>query len=145
MAEGLGRRREGSLADRLGLDPDRAMDRLGRFTPLELDDLGCSWWQSGSPIQVLVGVDRSGGVCVAMPTTTGSGPTPVLSATDVCEVAVDDSDWVAELADVVERYARRRRASFRYCRICRTITPPENRSAFRDVCDGCAPALGVVF
>ena len=79
MAEEWGRRREDSLADRLGLDADLATDRLGRFTPAELDDdLGCSWWQSGSPIQVLVGVDRSGRVCVAIPTTKWSGQTPVL-------------------------------------------------------------------
>lgn len=130
------------------MSPNEFLKAYGSFDPIDVagPDASTLWWGSGEPLQVLAGIDQSGTVVVAHPVGLGSGPCDFHWVADAT-VLVDRSakEWQNTFTIEIERIVKLRRKTFCYCRICRTTTGPENRNAFPNVCDGCAPQLGVVF
>ena len=60
-------------------------------------------------------------------------------------VAVVDAQHLTALGEQVSTVVASRRRSFRMCRYCRDLVPPEHRFA-HDVCHGCATRWsGVVY
>lgn len=133
------------LASALGVGPEDLLRELGEFVAVEVDETGdgitsVSWWGSGRPLQVLLGVDVDGRVWVAAPRIAFAGPIPVTVAHRPNLLQEG-----AERRAHVDRVALRTRRRFRYCRQCRTAFPPEYFNTDLGVCDGCASSLGVVF
>lgn len=129
------------LAAALGASDDDVLRALGAgWRPADVaDDTGwAQWFVSGEPAQVLVGV-RGPTLVVARPDPRwDGGADPVTHAVEDREFATEDLVYQAELvAEEVERLARRRRQSFRWCRTCRTLNPPEHMHG-RTECQDCA-------
>ena len=142
------------LADALALDPRTVLRALGGgWTPCAVgardwpaDRWGhATWFVTGQPPQVLVGVDFAA-LVLARPVIAWAGHHPVPTAADVREFARDDVVFQPDLlADAVEELARASRRRLRWCRTCRTPHPPEHMLDRLD-CQTCGKRYrGVVF
>ena len=105
--------------------------------------LATLWFVSGDPIQVLIGVDViTRHVHCHVPVIEWESQTPVLGAGECTGkgAAEDGLDW---LTGAIARAAAKRRRTFRWCSMCRTLTAPENGG---DPCHSCMQTYnGVVF
>ena len=135
------------LADLLGTTADAMADEIGggwRHAPAPdsdeqpgSDDQRRSWFVSGEPLQVMVGVGHRD-VCVAEPEIQWRGHIPVLvPATILGTHALATIGAGGPLRDAVHEAQERRRATFRYCRYCRRLTAPEHQFG-DDICQGCS-------
>jgi hypothetical protein len=104
------------------------------------------WYLTGEPVQLMLCPSGSE-VELAVPVGRGGGGgwrrvwQPAAQRTWL--PAGQQLLWTAPA--VVADFLRRRRSSFRYCRYCRVLTPPEDRLE-SDVCYGCGGAWrGVVY
>lgn len=133
----------GPLAAALGMASPEFVLVYGLFERVEVesDDVdSATWWGSGSPIQVLLGLDERNQVWVAQPRLAFPGGIPVMAAHQ--PQILPPLEKSASLVDRVAATSRRR---FRYCRRCRVAHGPEYFNADSLVCDGCAARSGVVF
>lgn len=78
---------------------------------------------------------------IGLPEVCWDGHTPTMSIIDEVEISLPIDQ--EEVRHIVTRLLRKRRRTFRYCRYCGTVTPPEHGGA---TCHGCRSQwLGVVF
>ena len=98
------------------------------------------WYAAGSPVQLMLRPLEQGRVELGVPSPRGRGAMVFWAVSDRVELAGGPS-LLESAPGVVTDLLRRRRSTFRYCRYCRSLTPPEGRVA-ADVCAACA---GVVF
>ena len=135
------------LADELGVDQRTVLRALGAgWRRAEVRGLewpydrwaGATWFASGQPRQVLLGVDHAA-LVVARPLMRWD-PAPVLGWTDAREFARDDVVFQPGLlADAVDETVRASRRRLRWCRTCRTVNAPEQMHD-REECSACAAA-----
>lgn len=122
------------------------------FTDYDADPSGAGslfgpWYLSGEPVQLMLRPRDGDRVELAVPVGRGGGATLQHVWMPAAErTTLQAGPELLETAPPVVAYVlKRRRAGFRYCRYCRSLTPPEERYAF-DVCFGCAGAwLGIVY
>ena len=132
----------GELAALLGVAPERLLAVTGGgWVPAEVPAAhppGARWFASGVPVQVLLGL-AGRTLAVARPVPRWHGAAGLVTeALDVEELAVDDVELTPEVVTAaVDRAVRRRRGSFRWCPLCRELTPPE-WSHDRHSCSDCA-------
>ncbi|MPQ96594.1 hypothetical protein GB931_01385 [Modestobacter sp. I12A-02628] len=131
-----------ALAALLGEPAERVLRVLGggweraevatRYPP------GAEWFAAGVPAQVLVGVaGRTLAVARPVPRRDPSGGLRT-DAADVAELAVEDMQLAPDVVTAaVDLSVRRRRASFRWCLLCRQLTAPESAHDRRS-CRACA-------
>lgn len=144
--EGIGVRDDASeiLAARLGIDATDFVETFGAgWTPVVTtaagglgasDDDGSDWYAAGNPTQLMLDLG-SNGPRTARPRGTWQGPGAlVLIPVDVQPIG-DLMDARPELARVLAAHLRKRRATFRYCRLCYQVTPPEYLEG--DACMSC--------
>lgn len=131
---------EQELADLLGVRHADVVRALGtgwrQEDPFEAAN-GVRWFVSGEPVQVAVGVQGPSFV-LARPLTRWEEGGLDLQPADRREFSRDDllhfPGLVAEAADEI---ASRRRRSFRWCRCCRQVRPPEWFIGAVRVCQRC--------
>jgi hypothetical protein len=135
---------EQELADLLGVaypDVVRALGRGWRRESSVEDEDGVRWFVSGEPAQVAVGV-HGPTFLLARPLTHWGESRVDLQPADRREFAREDllhfPEMVAEEADAI---ASRRRRSFRWCRCCRRVRPPERFQGAGRICEQCEYAL----
>lgn len=146
----------GSFADELGVTVAEFVEALGagwRLLPREhtyeilVHELGRrvgAWFVAGDPFQLALRLD-GGGVGLGVPVARWAGHQPAWGVEHLHTLAGTGPELLVAAPPVVARLLERRRSSFRYCRYCRSLTPPESRSE-RDVCMSCASRwLGVVY
>ncbi|MBW9208630.1 hypothetical protein KV100_03110 [Mumia sp. zg.B21] len=93
------------------------------------------WYVAGKPIQLMLRVNGDL-IDLAVPRPRWFGHR--LEVMPERRETIRRRGWDPELvADVVKNLLRRRRSSFRYCRYCFGLTPPEHLFK-RDTCMGCA-------
>ena len=136
---------EQELADLLGVRYAEVVRALGTGWRREFEDRdGVRWFVSGEPAQVAVGVHGPRFV-LARPLTRWDEGGLDLQPADRREFGRDDllhfSEVVAEEADAI---ASRRRRSFRWCRMCRRVHPPEWFVGTERVCQECESALATL-
>jgi hypothetical protein len=132
---------EQELAGLLGVGYPDVVRALGtgwrRETPADEDE-HVRWFVSGEPAQVAVGVAGPGFV-LARPLTRWDEARVQLQPADRREFGRADllfcPDVVAEAAEAI---AARRRRSFRWCRTCRRVQPPEWFVGAAAACRQCA-------
>lgn len=132
-----------SLAELLGLPLEQTVEALGagwERCVVRGNGEDRTWFAAGEPVQVLVGVDAEQ-VLVACPVEQPDGGPGGRPGTFAVHVLDSRPWWDADLATWLRRTVvdaqRRRRRSFRYCRYCRLLVPPEGRHS-QDVCRRCA-------
>lgn len=131
---------EQELAELLGVRHLDVVRGLGtgwrREIPVDEQD-GVHWFVSGEPAQVAVGVQGPWFV-LARPLTRWGEDRLDLQPADRREFGRDDllhfPGLVAEAADAI---ASHRRRSFRWCRCCRQVRPPEWFVGASRVCERC--------
>ena len=128
------------LAAALSISEGDLFESAGLLSVVEVHQPEGVWWGSGEPLQVLVGLTNGGAVSAAEPRFEWAGHQLLLRALDLQPVGARD-----ELERQLDDIAKRRRRTFRYCRKCRRMTPPEHRNTGADLCDSCAARSGVVF
>lgn len=104
---------------------------------VENDPLG--WFTQGDPVQIMMRAAHEG-LELARPH--GRWETSYQLAIvpdDVVRVGLVDG-WTDRAEHHVSAILRRRRSTFRYCRYCRNITPPEQRDG-RDYCYPCSETI----
>lgn len=120
-----------------GIDFDADPDGVG--------NLYGPWYVAGEPYQLML---RPGGdgVELGIPAGQWAGAhTLSWQSHDRHFVPGTGPSLLVAAAPIVAHLLKRRRASFRYCRYCRRITPPEERLE-RDVCYGCGTAVrGIIY
>jgi hypothetical protein len=131
---------EQALADLLGVryaDVLRALGSGWRREGLPAEADGVEWFVSGEPAQVALGVSGSWFV-LARPLTRWGEDRLDLAAADRQQFGREDllhfPEMVAMAADEI---ASRRRRSFRWCRSCRRVHPPEWFVGTERVCQDC--------
>lgn len=144
-----GETHEAALAGRLGLDVMAFVEAFGAGWELAdtgedrlpSPDVDGDWHVTGEPPQLMLRVDGPGEAVVARPVGRWCGPGRLSYApTDPHRLVRDPADDSATIAALV----RARRASFRYCVLCRRLTPPEYREGAE--CMGCQSRWrGVVY
>ena len=136
---------EAELARLLGVgyaDVVRALGTGWRCeAPAEGSD-GVTWFVSGEPAQVAIGVQGPWFVLARPPTDWGQDrPGPLMS--DGPRFTGDDVLHFPEaVADAAEAIAARRRRAFRWCRSCRRANAPESFVGSAGMCQQCAFAFG---
>jgi hypothetical protein len=126
---------EQEFADLIGVRPEDVVAAVGTgWRRVDDADGGMTWFVSGRPAQVALGV--GGGMVVLRAVTAGELPDVhdegrVFSRDDL----LCAPDWLAQAADEI---ARARRRSFRWCPVCREPHPPEEFAGYRGVCADCA-------
>ena len=138
---------EQELADLLGVRYADVVRALGTGWRQE-DPLGAGngvrWFVSGEPAQVAVGVHGATFV-LARPLTRWDEGGLDLQPADRREFGRHDllhaPEVVAEAADEI---ASRRRRSFRWCRCCRRVRPPEWFVGAERICQECESALAAL-
>ena len=135
------------LAAALGLDTGSFVEVLGSgwHALPQADgeqDQDAAWWAAGEPIQLLLHHGRQQeAVRVAVPNGVWRGHRLVYVPGRTENVSLRDAP--DEIRSTVGQLLKARRSSFRYCRFCRSLTPPEYRHE-PDVCMGCSERwLGV--
>jgi hypothetical protein len=136
---------EQALAELLGVRYADVVRALGTGWRREFEDRGgVQWFVSGEPAQVAVGVHGPTFV-LARPLTRWDEGGLDLQPADRREFGRDDllhfPEVVAEAADEI---ASRRRRSFRWCRMCRRVHPPEWFVGTERVCQECESALATL-
>lgn len=128
---------------RLPLRP--AVDDLHATSAPTADASDAPWFASGTPPQVLLGVSRSGTALVGTPRGQWLGHELVYSPSkDIAEVSIAAPDDLDAFIRAVRAAAERRRRTFRWCDLCRTVMPPEERLEGK-VCMSCGSRyLGIV-
>jgi len=127
---------EQQLADLLGAPYDDVVRAIGSGWRQVGDDLaGVTWFVSGEPPQVAVGV--AAGMLTLAPV---SAIDDMSAAWEVGRSFTRDDllcspEWIAEATDEI---ARARRRTFRWCGRCRRPFAPEDFAGYRGVCNGCA-------
>jgi hypothetical protein len=148
------------LAEAVGLPVTNFVEVFGapwrpyeeRFVDYDADPSGSgnlfgSWYLAGDPVQLMLRPLEPGEVELAVPVARGGGATQDHVWMPAAErLTLDAGPRLLETAPpVVAALLKRRRSGFRYCRYCRSLTPPEERYA-PDVCYGCAGAwLDIVY
>ncbi|MGY1620193.1 hypothetical protein ACI797_25925 [Geodermatophilus sp. SYSU D00691] len=131
---------EQALAEALGVRyPDvlRALGTGWRRASIATD--GAEWFVSGEPAQVAVGVTGPWFVLARPLTRWGSGVD--LQPADQRQFGRDDLLYDSEIvAAGADEIASRRRRSFRWCRSCRRVHPPEWFVGTERVCQDCEAA-----
>ena len=145
------------LAEWLTLPLEAVVDALG--SPwYELTSAGDSircgrdlvagaWLYAGDPPQVMIGLIVGQAILVAVPRGEWQdlGRLTYRPSASIEEVQHDHPNVLEALAAAVQRAVRKRRRSFFWCRVCRRLTPPEDRHEDR-VCMGCASQhWGIVY
>jgi hypothetical protein len=135
---------EQAMADLLGVryvDVVRAMGTGWRRESAACEGDGIEWFVSGEPAQVAVGVAGPWFVLARPLTRWGEGRLELQPA-DRQPFGRDDllhfPEMVAAAADEI---ASRRRRSFRWCRNCRRVHPPEWFIGTERVCQDCEAAF----
>ena len=135
------------IAELLDLPDDDVLRALGGgWSPIELGSPGhvdlhwppATWFVSGEPMQVLLGV-AGPTLTLARVVLRWDGPaTASVHATEEREFAREDVLHQPDLvAGTVDEMALRSRRSFRWCRTCRTVNRPEHMHS-RLLCMSCA-------
>ncbi|MCZ2830767.1 hypothetical protein O2W14_18155 [Modestobacter sp. VKM Ac-2986] len=126
---------EQELADLVGVQYEDVVRAVGTgWRRADEAHSGLTWFVSGRPAQVALGV---GGGMVVLGAVPAGG---LLDAEDAGRVFSRDDllcapEWLAQAADEI---ARARRRSFRWCPVCREPHPPEEFAGYRGVCVDCA-------
>ena len=126
---------ERELAGLIGVRPEDVVAAVGTgWRRVDDADGGMTWFVSGRPAQVALGV---GAGMVVLGAVTADG---LLDPHDEGRVFSRDDllcapEWLAQAADEI---ARARRRSFRWCPVCREPHPPEEFAGYRGVCVDCA-------
>lgn len=141
------------LAQALGWSPNDLVEALGggwRRHRLQFDDdelAFLDWYVAGDPVQLMLVLDGvRGRVGLAAPEGRWSGPGRLVHVPRDGEVTWFEGATLAEQAPAhVAALQRRRRRTFRWCRSCRRLTPPEERMDV-DQCMSCSSRWdGTVF
>ena len=135
---------EHALADQLGVryaDVVRALGSGWRRESAHGEEDGVEWFISGEPAQVAIGVAGPWFV-LARPLTRRGEERLDLQPADRQQFGREDllhfPEMVAMAADEI---ASRRRRSFRWCRSCRRVHPPECFVGTERVCLDCEAAI----
>jgi hypothetical protein len=126
---------EQELAALVGVRYEDVVRAVGTgWRRVEATDGGMTWFLSGRPAQVALGV---GGGMLVLDAVTG---VRVDDAEDRGRLFSRDDllcspEWLAQVA---EEIARARRRTFRWCPTCREPHPPEEFAGYRGVCTDCA-------
>ena len=135
---------EQELAELLGVAyPDlvRALGSSWRRETMVAAD-GPRWFVSGEPAQVAIGVEDSLFV-LARPLTDWGEARREVYPEDGGRFSRDDLLWLPEVvSEAAESIATRRRRSFRWCRTCRRVHPPERFLGGAGLCHPCAAFAG---
>jgi hypothetical protein len=136
---------EQELADLLGVRYVDVVRALGTGWRRGFEDRHrVRWFVSGEPAQVALGVHGPTFVLARPLTRWGEGGLDLQPA-DRHEFGRDDllhlPELVAEEADAI---ASRRRRSFRWCRMCRRVHPPEWFVSVERVCQECESAAAAL-
>jgi hypothetical protein len=133
---------EQALADLLGVryaDVFRALGTGWRREGIAED--GVEWFVSGQPAQVAIGVAGPWFV-LARPLTRWGESRLDLQPADQQQFGREDLLHFPELvAAAADEIASRRRRSFRWCRSCRRVSPPEWFVGTERVCQDCEAAF----
>lgn len=108
------------------VDDDAEPERMG-------DSFG-GWFVAGDPFQICLR-PADGGVELGMPVGRRIGHQMMWQVHRREYVPTVDGGEAGK--EALARLLKARRSSFRYCRYCRRVTPPEGRTEV-DVCHGCA-------
>ena len=108
------------------------------FDGLVDDDHG-TWHITGEPPQLMMRV-AGRGIEVAVPRGEWRSPNALVLVPVNIAALADTCVLDASTPHVLNELLRKRRSTFRYCRYCRSLTPPEMREA-RNVCYPCAEML----
>ena len=135
---------EQALADLMGVEYADVVRVLG--TGWRREDRGgeeqMAWFVSGEPEQLAVGVEGSLFV-LARPLTEWGEARRDIYPEDGRRLSRDDLLWLPEVVtEAAEAIAVRRRRSFRWCRTCRRVHPPEEFLSGASLCHPCAAASG---
>lgn len=124
---------EAYLAQRLGMQLDEFVELFGagwreaepfRHQLLSGDDWG-EWYVAADPPQIMLALTADDRVRLARPRGVWQGVAE-LSLQPVDERTVPRGlEATDEVRSIVADLLRRRRSTFRYCRYCRDLTPPE--------------------
>ena len=131
---------ERALADLLRLGYPDVVRVLG--TGWRREDLGSDdsmeWFVSGEPSQLAIGVEDSLFV-LARPLTDWGEARRDIYPEDGGRLSREDLLWLPEVVtEAAEAIATRRRRSFRWCRTCRRVRPPEEFFGGAGLCHRCA-------
>ncbi|MEI4279104.1 hypothetical protein [Klenkia terrae] len=125
---------EQALADLLAVGYDDVVRALGTGWRQVGDDVvSLTWFVSGEPAQVAVGVGA--GVLVVGPARPDLAVIEDEGRTFSRDDLLCSPEWLVAAAD---EFARGRRRSFRWCPTCRRPHAPEDFAAYRGVCVDCA-------
>ena len=148
-----------ALAKQIGLPVEEFVDVFGAgWQPLpnaeidfDADPFGEGhifgpWYIAGDPFQLMLRVrPEIEAVELARPKGSWAGHRLVWRPDTDSELVPLTGPWQETAGQVVKTLLRRRRTSFRYCRYCRELTPPEHRLD-ADLCQGCATIWhGVIY
>ena len=103
------------------------------------------WYMAGNPPQIMLR-PHDQAFDLAVPDGRWTQGTHGLAYEPGSTRTVSFSEWDrSQTVAMIAGLLKKRRSTFRYCRYCRNLTPPELRTE-RDVCMGCAGVWqGVVF
>lgn len=110
------------------LDSSRPTDERGHLDTLT------AWCISGTPAQLMMRVTRDGAELAIPKGHWSSHQLELVAASNVLVPTIEIFDSSTTL--LVAELLKKRRSTFRYCRYCRTLTPPEGRAS-SDSCFGC--------
>lgn len=132
---------EQALADMLALPFPDVVGILGTgWRRADIGGGGVEWFVSGEPAQLAAGIDGPLLLLAPPPTGWSAQPSPdltqVFSGGDLLFVP-----WV--VAEAAEAIAFRRRRSFRWCRRCREVQPPESYVGSARMCEPCTRTEGL--
>ncbi|WP_104526011.1 hypothetical protein [Blastococcus atacamensis] len=134
---------EAELAGLLGVEHADVVRALGsgwRREPGTTGEDGVAWFVSGEPAQVAIGIQAPWFVLDRPAAAWGEvrqGPLMGEGHRFTRDDVLHLPDVVADAAEVI---ASRRRRSFRWCRTCRRVAPPETFSASAGACEQCQRA-----
>jgi hypothetical protein len=113
--------------------------------PSGIGNLFGPWFVAGDPFQLMLR-PMDGGAELAVPVGRWAGAHTLMWQAENRRFVPGFGDaLLATALPVVTDVLRRRRGTFRYCRYCRRLTPPEERLE-PDVCYGCGTAWrGVIY
>ncbi|SDP11569.1 hypothetical protein SAMN05660199_03189 [Klenkia soli] len=121
------------LAALLAVGHDDVVQAIGPGWRQVGDDVvGLTWFVSGEPAQVAVGVGA--GALVIGPAREDLAVVEDEGRTFSRDDLLCSPEWLAAAAD---EFARARRRSFRWCPTCRRPHPPEEFAGYRGVCVDC--------
>ncbi|WP_211660544.1 hypothetical protein [Modestobacter muralis] len=126
---------EQELAALVGVRYEDVVRAVGTgWRRVDVADGGVTWFVSGRPAQVALGVG-AGMVTLGAVTAGGLGDARDSGRSFSRDDLLCSPEWLAQVA---EEFARARRRTFRWCPTCREPHPPEEFAGYRGVCTGCA-------